>query len=173
MVRTHAGGKGKSPALEIGFLLSQIGAHASARFAESLEPLGLKAAHAGILRVLDQSDGLSQQALGERLGAFPSRLVGLIDELERLGLVERRDNPVDRRSYSLHINSAGREILTRIARAGRENQDKLCAVLTESEKAQLASMLARIATQQGLTPGVHPGFRRLGAGDNDTTPGQS
>jgi DNA-binding MarR family transcriptional regulator len=168
MARSRAG---KSTALEIGFLLSQIGAHAGARFAELLEPMGLKSAHAGILRVLDESDGLSQQALGEKLGAFPSRLVGLIDELERLKLVDRRDNPADRRSYSLHINPAGREMLARIGSAGRENQETLCAALTESEKAQLASMLARIAAQQGLTPGVHPGFRKLGAGDRDSAPG--
>jgi DNA-binding MarR family transcriptional regulator len=172
MIRSRAGGAGKSPALEIGFLLSQIGAHAAARFAERLEPLGLKPAHAGILKVLDQSDGLSQQGLGETLGAFPSRLVGLIDELERLGLVERRDNPADRRSYSLHINPAGREMLIRIGRAGCENQDTLCDALTESEKAQLGSLLARIAAQQGLAPGVHPGFRKLGAGDKDSLPGQ-
>src|SRR5699024_1520625 len=40
------------------FLLSQVGAHAAARFAERLEPLGLKPAHSGVLRVVALSDGL-------------------------------------------------------------------------------------------------------------------
>ncbi len=70
------------------FLLSQVGAHAAGRFADRLAPLGLKPPHAGILRALDRADGLSQQALGEGLGTFPSRLVALLDELEGRGMVE-------------------------------------------------------------------------------------
>ena len=70
----------------------------------------------GILGILEQADGLSQQALGEKLGVFPSRLVALIDELEGRGLVERRDSPTDRRSYALHLTGAGRKTLGEIGR---------------------------------------------------------
>jgi DNA-binding MarR family transcriptional regulator len=150
------------PGGTVAFLLSQVGAHAAGKFAERLEPLGLKPPHAGILGVIEQADGLSQQALGEKLGAFPSRLVALLDELEGRDLVERRDSPTDRRSYALYLTKAGRVALEQIGRVGREHQDALCAALDESERAQLAGLLARIAAEQGLTPGVHPGFRRLG-----------
>ncbi len=102
----------------LAFLLSQVGAHSSARFADRLEPLGLKPPHAGILRVIQEADGLSQQALGDRLGMFPSRLVGVLDELGRLGLVERRDNPVDRRSYALYLTEAGRGSRSRSSGSG-------------------------------------------------------
>ena len=98
MARTRATKLSPDPCDGLAFLLSQVGAHASARFAERLEPLGLKPPHAGILRVIEQADGLSQQALGEKLGMFPSRLVAVLDELEERGLVERRDSPTDRRS---------------------------------------------------------------------------
>ncbi len=66
----------------LAFLLSQVGFHSSARFAERLDPLGLKPPHVGILRAITGADGLSQQALGEKLGVFASRIVGLIDDLE-------------------------------------------------------------------------------------------
>lgn len=147
---------------EVAFLLSQVGAHASARFAERLESLGLKPPHAGVLRVIEEADGLSQQALGERLGLFPSRLVGMLDDLEGRGLVERRDSPTDRRSYALYLTPAGRKALEEIRRVGYEHQDALCAGLDERERAQLAELLARIAAEQGLTPGVHPNLRRFG-----------
>lgn len=150
---------------EVAFLLSQVGSHASARFAERLEPMGLKPPHAGILRVIEQADGLSQQALGERLGLFPSRLVGMLDELEVRGVLERRDRPTDRRSYALYLTEAGRKALEEIRRVGHEHQDALCAALDNQERAQLAGLLARIAAQQGLTPGVHPGLRKLGGGE--------
>jgi DNA-binding MarR family transcriptional regulator len=162
MARSRATNPSPATADSLAFLLSQVGAHAAARFAERLEPLGLKAAHAGILRCIKQADGLSQQALGERLGMFPSRLVAVLDELEGLGLVERRDSPTDRRSYALYLTDAGREALERIGRIGQEHQDALCAALDESERAQLAGFLTRIVAEQGLTPGIHPGYRKLG-----------
>jgi DNA-binding MarR family transcriptional regulator len=153
------------PAAGLGFLLSQVGAHSSARFAERLEPLGYKPAHAGIIRVIRDADGLSQQALGERLGMFPSRLVGIIDELEAKGLVERRHSPTDRRSYALYLTDAGREALELIGKISRTHQGEICAALSDGERAQLADMLRRIAAEQGLTPGIHPGFGRMGGGE--------
>ena len=165
MARSRPTKRSPDPCDGLAFLLSQVGAHASARFAARLEPMGLKPPHAGILRVIEQADGLSQQALGEKLGMFPSRLVAVLDELEERGLVERRDSPTDRRSYALYLTGPGRDALEQIGRVGREHQDSLCAALDESERAQLAAFLTRIAAEQGLTPGVHPGFRKLGGGE--------
>jgi DNA-binding MarR family transcriptional regulator len=147
---------------ELAFLLSQVGAHGAARFAERLTALELAPPHAGILRVLGLEDGLSQQVLGEKLGVFPSRLVGLLDHLEQRGLVERRHNPADRRSHALALTAAGRDTLERIGQIARTHEEALCAALDDADRAQLAEFLRRIAAEQQLTPGVHPGFRRLG-----------
>jgi hypothetical protein len=51
----------------------------------------------------------------------------------------------------------------------KQHERALTAALDESESAQLASLLRRIADEQALIPGVHPGFRRLGqrAGKDD------
>jgi DNA-binding MarR family transcriptional regulator len=150
------------PTAGLAFLLAQVGAHASGAFADRLEPLGLTPPQVGILCNIVQADGLSQQALSEKLGLFPSRLVAMIDELEQRGLVERRDSPTDRRSYALRLTGAGRESLIEIDRIGRAHQQALCAALDASEQAQLRELLSRIATEQKLTPGVHPGYRRFG-----------
>jgi DNA-binding MarR family transcriptional regulator len=147
---------------ELAFLISQVGAHAAGRFAERLEPFGLKPPHIGILGIIAYTDGLSQQALGERLGVFPSRLVGLLDDLEKRGLVERRDSPDDRRTYALFMTPPGRQTFEQIGRVALDHQEALCAALDVSEQETLAGLLRRIAEQQQLTPGVHPGFRKLG-----------
>jgi DNA-binding MarR family transcriptional regulator len=160
MARSRTMSPSPDPTGGLAFLLAQVGAHAAGRFGERLEQIGLKPAHAGILRVIRQADGLSQQALGERLGMFPSRLVAVLDELEQYGLVERRDSPTDRRSYALYLTEAGRQALEQVGRVAREHQTALCAALDESERAQLAGFLRRIAAEQGLTPGVHPGYRK-------------
>ena len=155
---THQRPRGaESPA----FLLAQVGSHAAASFAERLRVLSLVPADAGILRIVQATEGISQQALGTELGVAPSRLVALIDDLEQRGLVERRDQPSDRRSYALYPTSKGQEVLKRIAQVAREHQQALCAALSDNERVQLAQLLKRIADEQGLRPGVHPGFSRL------------
>lgn len=47
-----------------------------------------------------------------------------------------------------------------IGRVARDHQQALCAALSQTECDQLAGLLVRIADEQGLRPGVHPGFHR-------------
>jgi len=144
------------------FLLAQLGAHAAAQFAERLGVLELTPADAGILRLLRAEAGLSQQELAARLQIHPSRLVAILDNLEKRGFVERRANPDDRRLYSLHLTQAGGEILERIGSVARKHQDALLSGISWEERNTLAALLLRIADQQGLVRGVHPGYQRLG-----------
>lgn len=144
----------------VAFLLAAVGAHAGARFAQRIAALDLTPPQTGLLRIVAATPGLSQQALARMLGTAPSRLVGVVDELAERGLVERRRNPTDRRLYALHTTDAGRRLLGRIAEVGQAHDDALCAGLDADERAQLRSLLARIAEKQGLTPGVHPGMQR-------------
>ena len=65
------------------FLLAQLGAHAAARFAERLLVLELTPPDAGILRLLRAEAGLSQQGLAAKLQIHPSRLVAILDNLEK------------------------------------------------------------------------------------------
>ena len=95
----------------------------------------------------------------------PSRLVVLVDEMEQRGLIERRENPDDRRRYALHITEKGRSTLETIGRISREHSQALLAAISEDEQRQLAILLQRIADQQGLTRAVHPGYRYSGQGD--------
>jgi DNA-binding MarR family transcriptional regulator len=143
------------------FLLAQVGAHAASRFAERLGPLGLTPAHVGSMRIIAASPGLSQQQVAERLGMFPSRFVALLDELQDRGLVERRENANDRRTYILQVTQRGKQVLQSVGKLARDHQEALLAALTKDEREQLASLLRRVADQQGLRPGVHPGFARL------------
>jgi DNA-binding MarR family transcriptional regulator len=143
------------------FLLAQVGAHAAARFAERLEALELTPAHAGLLRLIAASSGASQQEVALKLGMFPSRMVGLVDDLQERKLVERRPNPQDRRTYSLQLTAGGKRILDAIGRLARDHQDALLAALSPNERDTLGSLLLRVADQQQLTRGVHPGFARM------------
>src|SRR5215472_2343981 len=144
------------------FLLAQIGAHAAIQFGEKLKGLQLTRPHAGILRLIGPTPGLRQQELARRLAILPSQLVALLDELQDRGLIERRQDTADRRTYALHLTTLGRNTTEQIGRIAREHDDAVCAALNINERRQLNALLSRIAEQQGLSPGVHPGYRRLG-----------
>ena len=150
------------PPRSAAFLVAQVGAHAAAAFADRLATVSLVPAQAGTLRIIHGRPGLSQQELSSVLGLPPSRLVVLVDELEERGLVERRSSSEDRRVYALHLTRKGSEALELISRVAREHDDAVCAALTAAERETLEALLRRIADQQGLTPGVHPGFARMG-----------
>jgi DNA-binding MarR family transcriptional regulator len=152
----------------VAFLLAQVGAVAADQFAELLKPLKLSPAHAGILRAVHHAQGISQQALAKHLGMFPSRMVLVLDELERLGLVERKPSANDRRTYALQLTARGKARLEAIGRIAREHQEALCAALNQEERETLGALLSRIAEQEHLTPGVHPGYRKLGRADEES-----
>ncbi|MBB5343988.1 MarR family winged helix-turn-helix transcriptional regulator [Tunturibacter empetritectus] len=144
------------------FLLAQLGAHAANQFTERLAVLQLTPADAGILRLLRVAAAISQQELSEKLRIHPSRLVAILDNLERRQLVERKPNPNDRRLYSLHLTKDGGEILERIGKVAREHQEALLSALNAADRKKLTELLQQVGDQQGLTRGVHPGYQRLG-----------
>lgn len=146
---------------EPAFLLAQLGAYAASQFAERLKVLNLAPPDAGILRLLRVSAGLSQQELAGRLRIHPSRLVAILDHLEKRGFMERRANPNDRRLYSLHLTGRGEEILHGIGNVAREHQAALLGPLSPEERETLGSLLQRLADQHGLVRGVHPGYQFL------------
>jgi DNA-binding MarR family transcriptional regulator len=131
------------------------------KFGQRIAGLDLTPPLAGILRAISGAEGMSQKALGERLGIVPSRLVELLDELDRRGLVERRDDENDRRVYALYLTKKGGVTLEAVGRIAREHQETLLAALTSSELELLTSLLAKVADEQRLTPGVHPGYAYL------------
>jgi len=146
----------------VAFLLAQLGAHAARRFGERISALGLTPPDAGLIRKVASDPGISQQALAEHLGVMPSRMVALVDDLEANGIIARRRRSEDRRNYALELTEKGRAVLAQLSRVAAEHEEALCEALSREERMQLKNLCGRIAEQQRLTPGVHPGYRMLG-----------
>jgi len=146
------------PVDHLSFLLVQLGMHGARRFGERLKPLGLEQRHAGMLIRLAANQGRSQQAVAEMIGVNATRMVFLVDELEKLGLVERRRNPADRRSHALYLTDHGLATVERVRAITVEHEAEFGAGLTEAQRAQLVSLLGVVAEQQGLHPRGMPGL---------------
>src|SRR6266850_1292527 len=143
------------------FLLAQLGAHAADRFGARIKGLGIAPRHAGILRIIARTPSCNQRTLAKKLRVLPSRMVILIDELAEKGLVERKRSRKDRRHSELVLTPRGRRMLEKISQLAAQHEVDLCAALTSKERELLASLGRKIVHQQGLTPDVHPGYRKL------------
>lgn len=144
----------------VAFLLAQLGAHAAGRFAARISELGLSPSDVGLLRMIAMQPGRSQQSLAADLGVVPSRVTALIDPLDRAGLVERRRSTGDRRNYELHLTPDAARVMEEIKNTAMAHEADLTSALDPDQRRQLITLLSLIAADQGLTPGVHPGYRR-------------
>src|SRR5215212_2256078 len=128
-----------------GFLLSWNGQRMAHRFGLALEPLGLGKHHFGILTLIDNNPGSAQQELGRRSHVDPSSMVAVIDELERMGLAERRLHPEDRRKRAVYLTPAGRRKLEKARKVAIETAREAFAALDERELETLRTLLRKLA----------------------------
>jgi DNA-binding MarR family transcriptional regulator len=141
---------------DLAFLIAQVGSHAQNSFGKRVNSFGLRLAHVGVLKAIFRADGLTQRELGNALGMFPSNLVRLIDELEEKDLVRRGKSAEDRRSYTLRLTEKGHGVASQLIALTRAHEDQICTSLAPAERQELTRLLQKIATEQGLRPGVHP-----------------
>lgn len=147
------------------FLLSQLGAVASSRFADRTREIGLTPSDAGVIRLIGRAPGLSQRSLADRLGAVPSRMVTLIDSLQDRGLVDRVRSSTDRRNYELRLTDAGKRVLRELRGIAEEHEAELLAPLTAEQIGQLDVLLAQLASGHGLDRDLHRDVGRQAGGD--------
>ena len=150
------------PTPGVGFLLSQLGFESARRWAARLEPLGLDPRQGLVLRVLDAGGAMTQADLARAIRVPASKIVGLVDELEAKGLVERRAGQADRRVRVLHLTDRGRGAVTDLARISREHEADLTGDLTADDRQRLLELLEQVADGVGLARGVHPGVGEAG-----------
>lgn len=144
-----------APFQGVGFMLSSIGYAVARVFRATLAPLELEPREFALLRAVGAAEGKSQQAIGEALQIPPSRMVAFVDALEARSLIERRHNPLDRRTRELHLTAEGRELLERAFALAADLERNICADLDAAERGQLLDSLARIAGRLDLPASVH------------------
>lgn len=130
---------------DTGYLLYRLGLRSGQLFNTFLQESGLRLRHYAVLRYLAGSEGALQRELSTRLGYDPSAIVGLVDDLERLGMTERRPSPDDRRSKIVVLTEDGRAFLRGTDEAGTRVTNDLLAPLDAAERETLQALLLRVA----------------------------
>ena len=128
-----------------GFLMTWLASRSRAAFAAAIDELGLRPPQFGLLTVIADSPGQTQQALVETTGIDASSMVQSLDALEAAGFAERRPHPTDRRKRAIHVTPQGEEVLRRGREKAREVGDEAFAPLTKAERRELHRLLRKLA----------------------------
>jgi DNA-binding MarR family transcriptional regulator len=114
---------------QLGYLLKHAQLSFFERSGAALAPFGIDGRELAVLARIGGRELLSQQALAGALGVDRTTMVGLVDALERKGLVARRAHPDDRRKNVVELTAAGAETLAGAGAAAAEAQRTFLAPL--------------------------------------------
>lgn len=124
----------------------RLGELVLARAEAALAPLDLKPLTFETMRCILDSQGLSQLDLSRRLGIYAPKMVGLLDGLEKKGLVVRKISPSDRRRHELHLTPEGHALLRRAIAIGAALEEELFGGVPAEDKARFATLVQRLET---------------------------
>lgn len=89
--------------------------------------------------------GLTPADLAEHSSVSRATMTGLLDTLEKDGLISRQDHPEDRRMYTVHLTPKARRLLEGMLPDHFRRISELMAPLTGGERATLRELLAKVS----------------------------
>lgn len=125
----------------VGFLLAKAYQRGWALFKQELDAYDMTPPQFALLAFLWQQDGLSQVELSEKSQVDRSTVGGLIDRLEKIGMVERHPHPQDRRAYQIRLTPKGKETEQPLTEMARRATARFTAGLSQKDQGELIRML--------------------------------
>ncbi|MEU3862259.1 MarR family transcriptional regulator [Streptomyces sp. NPDC028722] len=131
------------------WLLGRAAARGRALVADALAAEGLRMWHHVILSAVRDLAPVAQADLGRAVSLDPKDVVGILNDLQSTGLVDRAPDPRDRRKNAVTLTEDGARLLVRCEKAAREANDALLAPLTAAEREQFTGLLVRVSGTDG------------------------
>jgi len=104
-----------------------------------------------VLEVLYSKGDLTIKEIISKVLSSGGSMTVVVRNLELQGLVCRRENPDDRRSYLISISDAGRRLMDVVFPLHMENMRNTFSCLTEEEKEEMIRMLKMVCDKEGDT----------------------
>lgn len=102
----------------LSFLLHDVSRRVARAFDKQMEPLGLTRSQWGVIIYVAREPGIAQTGLADKMEIGRMAVTGLVDRMESKGLVERRDDPKDRRIKRIFLSDSAREIIPKMQLSG-------------------------------------------------------
>jgi DNA-binding MarR family transcriptional regulator len=128
-------------ASQLGYLLKHVQLRFSELTATALAPFGISGREAAVLRAVDNPHPLAQGQIARRMGIDRTTMVALIDDLQQRGLVQRRQDPHDRRKNVVELTGTGQDITRQATRIGEQVEQDFLSPLPPGEAAQFKETL--------------------------------
>jgi MarR family transcriptional regulator, lower aerobic nicotinate degradation pathway regulator len=127
------------------FLLKRLGFAVKDRAMAAYEETGLHPYHHAVMLLLEEGTRDTQGSIADALGYDRGQLVGLLDELEEQGFVERKRDPNDRRRHLVRLTADGKKTLRRLRTLAGRLDDDFLAPLSDDDRETLHALLLRLA----------------------------
>lgn len=129
----------------------RLAKHMTAELRPVTERFEVSQARLSVLMALAYSPepALAPSELGKRLFVSPGNMTGLIDALERAGMVERKPNPQDRRAQLVALTQRGHETVASYAPVVHRTLREIGEALTPDEALTLGRLLAKLRDRVG------------------------
>jgi DNA-binding MarR family transcriptional regulator len=127
-----------------GFALAKVCKAHRGRVGGMLAEVGLHVGQEMVLIELWQADGLRGGELACRLGVEPPTVTKMLRRLEDLGLLERRPDPADARSFRVYLTERGRALEDPVLRRWEQAEARTFGVLEPSERRELGRLLRKV-----------------------------
>jgi MarR family transcriptional regulator, lower aerobic nicotinate degradation pathway regulator len=125
----------------VGFLLAKAYQRAWALFKEELDGRDMTPPQFGLMGFLWQQDGLTQVELSEKSQVDRTTVGGLIDRLEKIGMVERQPHPLDRRAYQIRLTAKGHAMEQPLTEMAQRATARFTAGLKQEDVGELVRIL--------------------------------
>jgi DNA-binding MarR family transcriptional regulator len=132
------------------FLLKRLGFLLKERGFAAFEAIGLSPYHHAVLALLEEQPPETQAMIADALGYDRSHLVGILDELEERGLVERKRDPADRRRHLVSVTANGKRTLGRMRDLVGRMEDEFFAPLEVDQRETLHALLLELASHHDV-----------------------
>ncbi|HDP78302.1 MAG TPA: MarR family transcriptional regulator [Mesotoga infera] len=129
----------------IGRWIYRISRSANVYFSREMQRFGLGSGHFFFVRVLMSRDGITQNELSEILSVDKGTTAKAMKKLTRKGYIRREPDPLDSRSYRLHLTESGKMLGEDLRMLGKSLEGLLTEGFSNDEKRQLLSLLQRAA----------------------------
>jgi DNA-binding MarR family transcriptional regulator len=116
---------------------------ASARTQEILTEHEMEPRQMWVIVVAHDMPEANQKQIADFLGINHNVMVGLVDKLERNGVLKRQKNPANRREYMLILTEKGSKVVLRWVKTFRVNVNRAFAPLSAKEIAELCRILGK------------------------------
>jgi DNA-binding MarR family transcriptional regulator len=133
------------------FLLSQAAHALTTELTAGLEDLGISPrSHCVLSKALESEQ--TQIRLAERCAMDKTTMVVTVDELERLGLAERRPSPTDRRARIITVTEAGEQKVAEGNAVVERLYGSVLDSLPEDEREPFVDALTRLVNVRLANP---------------------